>query len=1299
MRIKSKLMLLGIMTILCCAFAMVVVGIWQGRLFSQRAGQEAQKLIDADLDHITESVYNLIKSQDESIQQKVNHDLNVARYVLSQEGQVSFSGTMVKWTATNQFNAETSEVTLPQFLVGGKWLGMNRNLTVETPVVDKVKRLVGGTATIFQRMNDQGDMLRVATNVEKLDGTRAIGTYIPARNPDGQPNPVISAIMKGEVYRGIAYVVNAWYVTAYEPIIDSTGKVIGVLYVGVRQENIDSLRQGIMKVRLGKTGYIFVLGGKGSARGKYVISKDGLRDGVDVWDEKDTSGAFVVQSIINKAVALNPGEFATIRYQWKNPGETEPRWKIARIAYYDPWDWVIGASVYEDELDGSLVTITAGYWRMLYGIIIVAVCSIIIGGIFTWQYARHLTDPLTRVTETARELVKHDFPSLTGAIESVERGDFSVHFTFHTRHVDAASNDEIGVMADTFNSMNAVLETVAKSFNRMTETMRDLTNRLEDKVQERTAELRESERRLHDIIDFLPEGTVVIDTEGKVVAWNKSMENLTGVTSSAILGKGDYEYSIPLCGKRRPMLIDFLHLTDEETSGYGYSNLKRTQETIEGEMFSENLPGGQRYLLGTARGLYDSKNNLVGAIEIIRDITDRKRAEEALEEAKEQAESANKAKSMFLAMMSHEIRTPMNGILGMTNILLQGDLSEKQRDYASTIRDSGEALLTIINDILDFSKIEAGKLDIELRAFPLLECVEGVVELVAPKASEKGLELICHIDRNTPAVVISDASRIRQILLNLLSNSIKFTAEGEVSLFVSAMKIQKEGGPMAGGGYPDNYEIRFSIKDTGIGIPPDRVDRLFKSFSQVDSSMTRKYGGTGLGLAISKALAELMGGTIIVESEESKGSTFHLVIRTMEVRGLTPEHQHPGRIHLRGKRVLIIDDHPTNRKVLGLQLESWNMPCIAVNSGHEAIDLLGKGEVFEVILTDMMMPDLSGTETTAAIRSMLGTLSPPIILLSSSAQDFSESEKGMFAAILNKPAKSSTLYNVFVDIFGDAPAVRKSSSNIIKTDDSGMARAHPLRILIAEDNPTNQRLALLNLEQFGYDADVVSNGLEAIDALKGKPFDVVLMDIQMPELDGLQTTGRIRGEFPSERQPFIIALTANAMDGDRQECMRAGMDDYISKPFTPDELKRALIRAHGKAGKRYPAVRPEPVTAAETGSLNPSAITRLRSTLGKRVAVVLPELIDTFLRDADVFVGNARGYVRDNNAPELRRAAHTLKGNLYNFGADALAPVLQELEQLAKEGDLTGTNSLIDRVEAEYPIYRAAIVRLKEDIV
>ncbi|RQW79927.1 MAG: PAS domain S-box protein [Methanothrix sp.] len=531
--------------------------------------------------------------------------------------------------------------------------------------------------------------------------------------------------------------------------------------------------------------------------------------------------------------------------------------------------------------------------------------------------------------------------------------------------------------------------------------------------------LRESERRLMDIIDFLPDATFVIDKEGKVVAWNKAIETMTGIKAEEMIGKGNYEYALPFYGERRPILVDLVFKNNEQFQSK-YEDFEQMDAVLRGEAYMPNMKDGIAYLLGSAAVLHDSSGNVFGAIESIRDITDRKIAENDLMEAKEAAEAAVRSKSEFLANMSHEIRTPLNAVVGLTGLLLDADLTPTQKDYVQIVRSSGNELLSVINDILDFSKIEGGKMELERLPFDLRRCLEISLDLVDANASEKGLKLGYHIDPAVPAAIIGDVTRLRQVLVNLLSNAVKFTDSGSVSIDVAertAASIE----PKDANFHEIQYEIQFAISDTGIGIPEDKADRLFQSFSQIDSSTTRKYGGTGLGLAISKKLVEMMGGRIWMERNKPNGSIFYFTIMTKAAS------------------------------------------C------------------------------------------------DPI-----------------------KPSNIPEKYE-----FGAAQTVPKS-----------------LRILLAEDNAINQKVALLMLKRLGYSADVAANGLEVLQALDRQPYDIVLMDVQMPEMDGFDAARRIRERWPNG--PKIIAITAYALEGDRERCLEAGMDDYISKPIQLEELKTAL---------------------------------------------------------------------------------------------------------------------------------------------
>ena len=533
-------------------------------------------------------------------------------------------------------------------------------------------------------------------------------------------------------------------------------------------------------------------------------------------------------------------------------------------------------------------------------------------------------------------------------------------------------------------------------------------------------------------------------------------------------------------------------------------------------------------------------NNIAGAIR-------RHMSQLELKEAMELARSADKAKSNFLASMSHEIRTPMNGVIGMTSLLMQSDLSPAQRELVETIETSGENLLNIINEILDFSKIESGNMVLEESAFDLRRCIEDVLDLMAPKIFEKSLELVYYIDPQINDFVFGDGFRLRQVLVNLLGNAVKFTKSGEILVQVTlTQQVDK------------TVILEFSVKDTGIGIPADKIDTLFTPFTQVDASTTRKYGGSGLGLAISANLALLMDGKLWVESTFGKGSDFRFTMRThFEPRAANTLDISEKLQQLQHKRVLVVDDNFTNRRILQLQFDYWKIEAVTVSSGEEALALLNTGNNFDVAILDMQMPDMDGEMLAREIRKRFTKAQLPLIMLTSIGYSYRNSEvQQLFSFYVNKPVKHSHLADILYSVFSKEKN-NPSKQVEVESDLKATSTKYPFEILVAEDNFINQKLVRKLFEVLGYKTDLAANGYETIESLKRKPYHVIFMDVQMPEMDGLEAT-RVIKERWKNNAPVIIAMTANAMQGDREKCLAAGMDDYISKPLRLEDIIKVI---------------------------------------------------------------------------------------------------------------------------------------------
>ena len=800
---------------------------------------------------------------------------------------------------------------------------------------------------------------------------------------------------------------------------------------------------------------------------------------------------------------------------------------------------------------------------------------------------------------------------------------------------------------------------------------RDITDRIRAQ-----RELRESEERYRVLIETVQEGLAYIAPEGGVVTFcNRAYAEILGYSSpDEVVGRSFLDHVNP---------EDLEKIEDQrEMRARGVSSAYEVTVTA--------ADGTEKVLSATGAPLFRSDGSYGGAVQTIVDTTGRKRYEQGLEQARIAAEAANRAKSDFLANMSHEIRTPMNGVIGMTDLLIDTDLSEEQREYAEIVRRSGENLLAIINDILDFSKVEAGHMRIEILDFDLRASVEDTASLLAEKAQAKGLELANVVEPGLPTALRGDPGRIRQVLTNLLGNAVKFTDSGEVVLRVGLAEER-----------PDAVVVRFEVSDTGIGMTEEQMGRLFRSFTQADASTTRRYGGTGLGLAISKRLVELMGGEIGVDSEPGEGSTFFFTLplaKQVEPR----ERPRPMR-DLRGLRVLVVDDNATNRRVLREQLSSWETDDSAAEDGTRGLQMAREaaeeGRPYAVAILDMQMPGMDGMQLARELRTDPATAGMRLVLLTSMGYrgEDDEARRSGIDAYLTKPVRQSELYDVVSTVMGT-----------LAEEEPGLITRNTLRergtrpapsLLLAEDNPVNQKVAVRMLERLGYRVDVAEDGREALDALDRHDYAAVLMDVQMPGMDGYEATAEIRHReaaraWGEHHNVPIIAMTANAMQGDREKALVAGMDDYLPKPVRQEALAETLSRwVPEEAGR--PEGRPDPDGngAAEDPEppLDEAVLAGLRDLQDEDEPDILEELARMFLADGSRRIEEIRSSLAKGDAAGVERAAHTLKGGAGNMGAKRMANTCGALQDAGASEDLARAPGLLESLEAEFDRVRPAL--------
>lgn len=780
---------------------------------------------------------------------------------------------------------------------------------------------------------------------------------------------------------------------------------------------------------------------------------------------------------------------------------------------------------------------------------------------------------------------------------------------------------------------------------------------IDRRFSDRARDLEGSEERYRHVISSAFDAYIGYTSEGRITDWNAQANATFGWTEEEAIGLSISDMILPGPGNGQSRNSSGTDGGDTHVVKEGRTERQARHKT--GLVFPVEIAvsairwGDQSYFAA-----------------FVHDVTDRKAAEQHMQEARASAEEANRAKSEFLANMSHEIRTPLNGVIGMTDLALETELTREQREYIETVKLSADSLLGVINDILDFSKIEAGKIELETTAFDLSECVESTLKTLALRADEKGLELLCDIDAETPEFISGDPGRLRQILTNLIGNAIKFTDEGEISIRVSTA------------GTKEPSVLHFTVSDTGIGIARGKLERIFESFNQADTSTTRQYGGTGLGLTISKRLIELMGGHIWVESEIGKGSQFHFRLPFQEAERKPQSMIRPTVEALTGVRVLIIDDSKTNRRILEGLLTRWGMKPVSAPDGESALGILreanSSGAPFQLILTDMHMPKMDGFMLVEELHR--GSSSTATVMMLSSGGHRGDADRCQelgIAAYLLKPVRQNELQEAIARALGATPA-RRESMITHATLQAERPQGEFLDILLAEDNEVNQKLAVRLLEKRGHSVTVVGNGRRAVQAVDSRAFDLVLMDVQMPEMDGIEATAAIRQheKITGLHQP-IVAMTALVMKGDRERCLAGEMDGYLSKPIRPKELDELLdiyiLRKRTSLQQETDST-PQRETAVDASDL----MERVDGDL-----VFIAELTDVLREDCPRKFAALQSALEENDLLRVKGAAHGLKGAFANVSAVRAAGLAAQIERLSANSELVELPSILSKLQVE----------------